>query len=384
MYANLDPGVGEAVCNQKNLLVKSNMQIGGSITQGNFVLGMTEAINQQIASDPEFAEAQTAARQDSIVPVDPDADYVEIRVTSYVTTVTNAATIPGTPDQFTAGDPLAVPAVEPSAMYTSLLYGLTTAACRDLSSDMCSVTEVNVARRRRVQDAVASTVTVSFVVTAAIDIADNVEPSAFTTAFVDAIANQPNGALTSVTLDDVSIDDPEITTDIAFVIVSTDTAVSTSAARTLADDAAVQKSLNGYTDNPITVAITCANCDSIIEENTATPMIVYVVLFFVLLSIMWVVGILVYGRQTGAATLIEKVEAVAEAVANPMFQAAEAAGDVVEAAADVSTAVVKETVDATAVAAVKKSGKAAKKGSKKAAKAAVAVANPMYDDDGDD
>ena len=51
-----------------------------------------------------------------------------------------------------------------------------------------------------------------------------------------------------------------------------------------------------------------------------------------------------------------------------MFEAA-------EAAADVSTAVVKGTVDATAVEAVKQTGKAAKEGGKKV----IAVANPMYD-----
>lgn len=343
---------------------------------------MTEAITQQIESDPEFEEAQTEARQNALVPVDPDQPLVEVRVTLYETRVTSAAILPGTPAQFDAGDPSAIPAIEPTAMYTSLVYGLTTAACGDLSSDLCYVSQVEVAqRRRRLQAASASTVTVSFVVTSAVDIADNVAPDNFGTAFVDALANEPNGALTSITLDDVSVEQPDIETDIAYVIVSADTAVSTSAARTNNDDAVVQKSLNAYTDG--SVAISCKSCDSIIERNTATPMIWYVVVFFVLLSIVWVVGILAYGRQTGAATLMKKVEAVAEAIANPMFDAAEAAGDVVEAAADVSTAVVKETVDATAVEAVKKTGKAAKKGGKKAAKTAVAVANPMYDE-GDD
>merc|ERR1711871_1473483 len=376
LYTNVDPGVGEAVCNQRSLLVPSSMSIGGSITQDNFVLGMTEAITAQIESDPGFEEAQAAALENTLVPVDPEAPPVEVRVTRYEITVTSAVHgLPCCRPDYSPGDPSS--GQEPLAKYTSLVNGLTAAACGDLSSDMCSVSDVDFARRRRVQDADASPVSVSFVVTASVDIYDNVEPDIFSAALVSALANEPNGALSDVDAADVSIDQPEIVTDIVYIVVASDTAVSTSAARTMLNEAAVQKSLNKYTDSPITVDVNCPTCDEIIESNTATPMIVYVIVFFVLLAVMWAVGILVYGRQTGAATMLEKVEAVAEAVANPMFEVAEAAGDVIEAAADVSTTVVKETVDATAVEAVKKTGKAAKKGGKKA----VAVANPMYDDD---
>jgi hypothetical protein len=377
LYANLDPGVGEAVCNQKSLLVKSSMQIGGSITQANFVLGMTEAIIQQIEADPEFEEAQRVAQQNALVPVDPDQPPVEIRVTRYETTVRSAATVPGTPDEYDAGDPIAIPAVQPTAKYTSLVYGLTAAACGNLTNDMCSVTQVGVARRRRVQEAAASTTTVSFVVTASIDISDNVDEDTFATAFVNAIANEPNGALTSISADDISIAEPDISTEIVYVIVATDTAASTSAARTMTNDAAVQTALSEYTDSPITVAISCKNCDSIIEKNTATPIIVYVIVFFVLLSLAWVAGAFVYGRQTGAATMIKKIETVVGAVANPMF-------DAVEGAVDVTTAVVTETVDATAGTAVRQTGKTAKKAGKKAAKTTMNVANPMYDGDEDE
>jgi hypothetical protein len=384
LYSNLDPGVGQAVCNQMSLLVKSAMQINGAISAEGFVQGMTEAIQGQIDADANFAADQAAAQENAVAPADPDSDQVEVRVTSYETTVTSAAVLPGTAADFAAGDPTATPPTEPTPMYTSLVYGLTTAACGNLTSTMCSVSQVDIARRRRAQDA-ASTVTVSFVVTAAVDISDNVAEGTFAGAFVEALANEPDGALTTVTLEQVSIEEPVIDTAITYIVVSSDTAVSTMAARTMGNDAAVQASLSKYATVPITGFTTqCSNCDAIIEVNTATPMIMYVILFFVLLSIVWGVGILVYGRQTGAATMIQKVEAVAGAVSNPMFMAAEAAGDVVEGVTDVSTKVVTETVDATAVKAVKKTGKTAKKGGKKAAKKAVAVANPMYDDDDDD
>merc|ERR1711988_326472 len=108
----------------------------------------------------------------------------------------------------------------------------------------------------------------------------------------------------------------------------------------------MQSSLSAATEGNLHVASSCSNCDDVIKVNSAIPMIVYVTAFFVLLAIMWAVGLYVYGRQTGAATLIAKGEAVVAAVANPMF-------DAVEGAADVSTSVVTETVDATAGTAVK-------------------------------
>merc|ERR1712054_441960 len=114
-------------------------------------------------------------------------------------------------------------------------------------------------------------------------------------------------------------------TDIAFMVVSSNPAVSTVAAQTVENKEAIQVELNKYTDNPTKVhTVQCSNCEAVIEVNSATPMIVYVTVFFVLLAVVWVVGILIYGRQTGAATMIEKVEKVAEAVANPMFDVAEA------------------------------------------------------------
>ena len=128
-----------------------------------------------------------------------------------------------------------------------------------------------------------------------------------------------------------------------------------------------------YVDGPLEITVECQNCDDIIELNNATPMIVYVAIFAVLLAIAWGVGLFVYGRQTGAATMISKVETVVGAFTNPML-------DVVEGAVDVSTSVVTETVDATAVKATKKAGKTAKKGAKKAA----GVANPMYDGSSDE
>ena len=170
----------------------------------------------------------------------------------------------------------------------------------------------------------------------------------------------------------MSASDPEIATEVEYTIVSSDTAVSTKAAQTMNDPAKVQNSLQSYVDGPVEVQIACSNCDDIIELNTATPMIVYVILFGVLLAVLWGVGLFVYGRQTGAATMIAKVETVVGAVANPMFDAA-------EGVVDVSTSVVTETVDATAGTAVKKTAKTAKKTTKKGAKKAAAIANPMYD-----
>ena len=100
------------------------------------------------------------------------------------------------------------------------------------------------------------------------------------------------------------------------------------------------------------VQIDCKNCDDIIKLNNATPMIVYVMVFAVLLIIAWAAGLFIYGRQTGAATLLVKAEALVGAFANPML-------DVVEGAVDATASVVKETVEATAVEPVKKTAKKA-------------------------
>jgi len=376
VYAGLDPGVGEAICNSESLLVGPiEISIGGAVAEEDFAVAMVAAVTEAMDIDEGFEESQRTARQNSPVTIAADADEVTVLVNRYEMVVSGSIVLPGTAADYDAGDPSAVPPTPPTAQYSSLVYGITTAACGNLTATACLVSDIKLGTRRRMQ--LTSTVTVSYVVTAAQSIADNVAPEVFTQLLVVALANEPGGALTTLEVTDVTISEPSIDTNVEYTIVSSDTAVSTKAAETMQNDAAVQRSLRTYVDGPLEIAIECSNCDQVVELNNATPMTVYVIIFVLLLSIAWAVGLLVYGRQTGAATLLTKTEAAVGAFANPML-------DVAEGAVDVTTSVITETVDATAVKGTKKAGKAAKKGAKKSAKKAAAIANPMYDGSDDE
>ncbi len=94
---------------------------------------------------------------------------------------------------------------------------------------------VDDAHRRRLQ----SSADVEFAVTATTDVSDAMQPAALSIAFVAAVQRDPEGALATLSADDVAVQEPQITTTIDYTVVMPNDEMAMAAAQTLADDSAV-------------------------------------------------------------------------------------------------------------------------------------------------
>jgi hypothetical protein len=147
---------------------------------------------------------------------------------------------------------------------------------------------------------------------------------------VAAVHNDPNGPLSTLSIDDVAVQEPEITTVISYTVVMPDEGSAEAAAMTLADDAAVVQGVStavpGVAASPNQpaprVAIHAADVKSEVVQEGEDNHLVAMLLFGVLVA---VVG-------AGAAGVVffqqrQLPDADRKPVSNPLFSDPELAPD---------------------------------------------------------
>jgi hypothetical protein len=200
-------------CIESATRVQESIALEGGVSADEFAAGILAAL--------------PAATGDSPAPV--------IVVDSYIAVADSAIALPGTADEF----------IEGSTKLAALSYGLQQASCGDADLEVCRAEISSISRRRRLlqQDGESrrrlQTIDVDFSVTSTVDVSDAVQPDAFSTAFVAAVTDQPGGALSDVSTDDLSVEEPVVTTTIEYTVVMPDAASAEAAATTLADDSSV-------------------------------------------------------------------------------------------------------------------------------------------------
>ena len=218
---------GSVSCAQTALLVKDAIALAGAVSPDDFTAGIISTL--------------AAASRDTPAPT--------VIIESYNVVATSKMTLPGMAEQFGEG----------STKLAALSYGLQLAACGDVGIEVCSVVIYSVGSQRRLLQSEGrrrlQAVDIAYTVEATIDLSDTLVPDVFSAAFVNAVVDQPGGALSDVSVDDLSVEAASFTTTIAYSVLVSDVTLVDDTTTILADDSAVASGISSATPGTtITVA----------------------------------------------------------------------------------------------------------------------------------
>jgi hypothetical protein len=186
---------------------------GGFVSPDNFIAGLS-----------------------TLMPTSTDGVAPIIIVDSHVSEVVSSMALPGETEEYlTIGSP----------KRGALSIGLQEATCGTQPLSVCRVEITGISRRRlqSIDDArrrrLQSSAEIEFAVTATVDVTAAVQPDAFTSSFVAAVQRNPDGALGTLSTDDVAVQEPQITTTIEYTVVLPDADAAAAAAATLGDPSVV-------------------------------------------------------------------------------------------------------------------------------------------------
>jgi hypothetical protein len=198
-------------------VIHNSASVAVAISEEEFVQGVLNALPGYRTLDNDMVDADDVRASTTVV------------VTSYETIVSNMAHLPGNgAHEYAPG----------TGNLAALEFGLQQAACmadgEHLSADHCTVQVLSLTRRRL---QAGSGVNVEFEVTADVDVHDACSPDALAGAFVEAVQSDecPSPALSALTVDDLGIEEPEVSTSIEYSVVTTDATSASSAARAMND-----------------------------------------------------------------------------------------------------------------------------------------------------